>query len=189
MDDVELYAERASSSLFYLVQESLQISDEICRQAASHVGVAVGLCTLLRGTPYHIAAHSQTHLPAEILASKGITLQQLLLPAQMQKRTKEEQLSLQEGLRDVVYEVAAQAHGHLQQGMGLLTQILQEKDKKQRNNHVVASLLPAVKADIYLKQLQTHGFDVFAHEMMQNQQLRHQFRLMKALWTHKLVSD
>src|SRR3546814_9915901 len=53
MAELEQYAERAASSLVYLTQDALGLEEDIIRRAGSHVGVATGLVTLLRGTYHH----------------------------------------------------------------------------------------------------------------------------------------
>jgi len=53
LDALENYAEEGHSSLHYLVLQSLGVSGEASEYAASHVGVASGLTTMLRGFPHH----------------------------------------------------------------------------------------------------------------------------------------
>ena len=53
LDALENYAEEGHSSVQYLVLQSLGVQDEASEYAASHVGVASGLTTTLRGFAYH----------------------------------------------------------------------------------------------------------------------------------------
>ena len=64
--------------------------------AASHLGKAVGISTLLRGTVYH-AQRRRIYLPADLMAQEGVDENQL---------TKGE---ASEGLNNVVFEVASAA--------------------------------------------------------------------------------
>jgi hypothetical protein len=54
LSDLEDYAEKAHSSLLYMMLESMRVTDEQTEYMASHVGVSYGICTLLRGTLYHM---------------------------------------------------------------------------------------------------------------------------------------
>ena len=55
MDELEEYAAYAHSSILYLTLELLGIKDEKAAYIASHVGVSLGICSLLRGFPHHSA--------------------------------------------------------------------------------------------------------------------------------------
>ena len=54
MDQLEVYAEHAHSSIFYLLLEAANIQDDTSLYTASHVGVSFGLVTYLRALPYEI---------------------------------------------------------------------------------------------------------------------------------------
>lgn len=64
--------------------------------AASHLGKAVGITTLLRGTVYH-AQRRRIYLPSDLMAKEGVSEDQL---------TRGEP---SEGLNNVVFEVASAA--------------------------------------------------------------------------------
>ena len=64
--DVEAYAEATQSSLLYLSLEALGVRDVNADHAASHIGKALGIATLLRALPVH-ARMGQHYLPAELL--------------------------------------------------------------------------------------------------------------------------
>ncbi len=55
MDALENYAEYSHSSINYLLLEVLGIHDEQMQYIASHVGVASGIMSLLRGFAHHSA--------------------------------------------------------------------------------------------------------------------------------------
>ncbi|RLN06784.1 hypothetical protein BBO99_00002315 [Phytophthora kernoviae] len=66
LHELELYAEQTSSSLLYLTLECLGIRDDAADQVAGHAGMAIGLATLLRGTPYH-SSRQQSYLPEDLM--------------------------------------------------------------------------------------------------------------------------
>ena len=72
------------------------MKDSELDHAASHLGKAVGITTLLRGTVYH-AQRRRVYLPADLLAQEGVSEDQL---------TRGEP---SEGLNNVVFEVASAA--------------------------------------------------------------------------------
>ena len=81
----------------YLVQaEAAGIKDSELDHATSHLGKAVGITQLLRGTVYH-AQKRRVYLPADIMAKEGVTESQLT-----QGEPSPE-------LNNVVYEVASTA--------------------------------------------------------------------------------
>jgi NADH dehydrogenase [ubiquinone] 1 alpha subcomplex assembly factor 6 len=64
---MEKYAEETASSLLYLSLECLGSKDVNFDHAASHLGKAVGICTFLKGTAYHIKKRT-IYLPLSLLA-------------------------------------------------------------------------------------------------------------------------
>jgi phytoene/squalene synthetase len=178
MDELEQYAERASSSLIYLTQDAMGLEDDTVRRAGSHVGVATGLVTLLRGTYHHVHANKQWYLPADLCAAKGLDMDSIAHGVVDERQ--------QHALADIVYEVAAQAHAHLDAGAKLLAQVQPSRERTR----ALYSLLPAVKTKLVLEVLQKERFDVMNPELLQRsgpQQLRHQFQLLKATWTGKFM--
>ncbi|RUS16155.1 Squalene/phytoene synthase-domain-containing protein [Endogone sp. FLAS-F59071] len=65
--DVETYAENTASALLYLQLESLGVRDVSVDHAASHLGKAIGIATLLRALPFH-ASRRRLVLPAQVTA-------------------------------------------------------------------------------------------------------------------------
>lgn len=53
MDELEDYAEFAHSSLIYLLLEALNVQEQLAFDVASHIGVCIGITTLLRGHFHH----------------------------------------------------------------------------------------------------------------------------------------
>lgn len=65
--DMETYAENTASTLLYLQLESLGVRDVSADHAASHLGKAIGIATLLRALPFH-ASRRRLVLPAQVTA-------------------------------------------------------------------------------------------------------------------------
>lgn len=114
--DLERYGEMTASSLLYLALEAVGVRDVAADHCASHIGKAAGLVTALRGLAPH-AARGQVYMPLDVLARHSWTPQQLYeafqAPAPAPLPT----------LRDVVFEVATVAHGHMQHAAELVPQV------------------------------------------------------------------
>lgn len=52
-DDLEDYAEKAHSSLIYLILQMMQINQQDVHYVGSHIGVCTGIVTLLRGYAFN----------------------------------------------------------------------------------------------------------------------------------------
>lgn len=68
--DMERYCENTSSALLYLHLDTLSVKNTLADHAASHLGKAAGITTLLRGTPYQ-AKERRVYLPGEVLSKVG----------------------------------------------------------------------------------------------------------------------
>jgi NADH dehydrogenase [ubiquinone] 1 alpha subcomplex assembly factor 6 len=69
--DMEAYCENTSSALLYLHLDSLGVKNTLADHAASHLGKASGISTLLRGTPWMVK-EGRVYLPGEVLSKVGI---------------------------------------------------------------------------------------------------------------------
>uniref|UniRef100_A0A673VF04 NADH:ubiquinone oxidoreductase complex assembly factor 6 n=1 Tax=Suricata suricatta TaxID=37032 RepID=A0A673VF04_SURSU len=100
IQELENYAENTQSSLLYLTLEILGVKDLHADHAASHIGKAQGIVTCLRATPYH-GSRRRVFLPMEICMLHGVSQEDFLRQNQDQN------------VRDVIYDIASQAHLHL----------------------------------------------------------------------------
>lgn len=66
------YAEYTASSLLYLTLEAMGIRDATADHAASHIGKATGIVTILRGTRYH-ANNGTLYIPLDIQRQYKVT--------------------------------------------------------------------------------------------------------------------
>ncbi|XP_069777937.1 NADH dehydrogenase (ubiquinone) complex I, assembly factor 6 isoform X2 [Narcine bancroftii] len=101
IQELEAYGENAQSSLIYLLLEVLGVRDIHADHAGSHIGKAQGIVTCLRATPYH-SLRQKVYLPLDICLLHGVS-QEDFIRGNSQKR-----------VRDVVFDVASQAHVHLE---------------------------------------------------------------------------
>jgi NADH dehydrogenase [ubiquinone] 1 alpha subcomplex assembly factor 6 len=65
LDALEQYAENTASSLLYLALECLGMRDINADHAASHIGKALGLVTVIKALPYN-AKVRQLYLPLDL---------------------------------------------------------------------------------------------------------------------------
>ncbi|XP_030638202.1 NADH dehydrogenase (ubiquinone) complex I, assembly factor 6 isoform X3 [Chanos chanos] len=126
LQELESYAENTQSSLLYLLLETLGVKDVHADHAASHIGKAQGIVTCLRATPYH-SRRRKVYLPMDICMLHGASQEDFIRG------------SREQNVRDVIYDIASQAHVHLQ--------------------HVVL--------EDYLQRIRKVDFDVF-HPSLQN---------------------
>ena len=136
---VEDYAEGTASQLLYLQLEAAGLGGAEAEHAASHLGRAVGLVALLRGTAHH-AERQRSYLPADVCAAHGVRIDEVLAGR------------LPPGLPDVALAVASAAKQHL------------EAARAQAGGVPAgarALMLPALGADLYLRALEERGFDLF----------------------------
>lgn len=141
---LEKYAEGTSSQLLYLQAEAAEIKDSELDHATSHLGKAVGITQLLRGTVYH-AQRRRVYLPTDLMAREGVTEDQLTRG----EPTPE--------LNNVVYEVASTAKGHLDEARAMQGKLPKEARPL---------MLPSVACGLYLDALQDNAFNVFSQTML-----------------------
>ncbi|XP_029815097.1 NADH dehydrogenase (ubiquinone) complex I, assembly factor 6 isoform X3 [Manacus vitellinus] len=101
IQELETYAENTQSALLYLTLEMLGVRDIHADHAASHIGKAQGIVTCLRATPYH-STRQKVFLPMDICMLHGVSQEDFI-------RGKQEK-----NVRDVIYDIASQAHIHLE---------------------------------------------------------------------------
>ena len=88
----------------------LSISDSTVSHAASHLGVAQTMATLLRALPYH-AINGRMVIPAEITAKHGVVQEEVFRKG-----------SGARGIEDAVFELATLANDHLNTARSMFTE-------------------------------------------------------------------
>jgi len=129
---VEQYGEKAFSSVYLLLLEVMGNSNGHAKHAATQLGECEGLCTLLRGTPFHVTKR-RLYLPSKVMMDLGVTQEGVLRRG-----------PLEEGVRDVVEVIAERAQQHLES--------VRFRAKYLKPEHKML-LLPAVACDHYLAKL------------------------------------
>ncbi|KAG2433499.1 hypothetical protein HYH02_012617 [Chlamydomonas schloesseri] len=136
---LETYAEGTASQLLYLQLAAAGVKHRDADHAASHLGRAVGITTLLRGTAAHAAAR-RSYLPVDLCAEARVSQEDVYSGA------------VSEGLRDVVHKVASLAKGHLDEARRLAPRL---------PAGAAGLMLPAVAVDRYLQALEAVNFDPY----------------------------
>ena len=150
LKQLEEKAEGTISQLLYLQLEAYQgfkafagderdMVGEDVREATSHIGRAVGLATLLRGTRFY-ASRQQTYLPVDLCDHHGIEPGDLI----------NDQNCLSDGVRLVVRDIVDRAQEHLRQGRV-------QRSTKKLPRDVSTLLLPSLAADLYLRALSSRA--------------------------------
>ncbi|XP_046832002.1 NADH dehydrogenase (ubiquinone) complex I, assembly factor 6 [Vespa velutina] len=151
---VENYAESTVSSIYYLLLEAHGTKNIKADHAASHLGKAQGIVTLLRSIPYH-AQKRVIVLPEDILMKHNISSESVLRNV---KNT---------ALNDVIFEVASCAKQHVEEAISLNT--LQESK---------SIFLPIICIENYLEELRKTDFDIFHPRLVR----RNGFLPLQLLW-------
>lgn len=154
---LEQYAEGTTGQLLALQLEAAGIggssssdvggsstADAAAEHAAAHLGKAVGLVSLLRGTYAH-AAQRRVYLPADVCAAHGVGADDVLAGRDSP------------GMRDAVLSVAAAAKQHLDAAQQLV------RDAAPAARPLFA---PGVAAGMYLAALERAGFNLFDPAML-----------------------
>ncbi|XP_041961740.1 NADH dehydrogenase (ubiquinone) complex I, assembly factor 6 isoform X1 [Alosa sapidissima] len=139
LQELEAYSENTQSSLLYLLLETIGIKDVHADHAASHIGKAHGIVTCLRATPYN-SRRRRVYLPMDICMLHGVSQEDFIRG------------SREQNVRDVVYDIASQAHVHLQHARSF---------SKSVPAAASAAFLQTVVLEDYLQRVRKVDFDVF----------------------------
>ncbi|KMZ09376.1 NADH dehydrogenase (ubiquinone) complex I, assembly factor 6 homolog [Drosophila sechellia] len=135
--ELEEYTEQTFSSLLLLLLEVGGVRDLNADHAASHLGKAQGIATLLRSIP--LAGRQQAPcIPLEVLVLHGVSQERII-------RSKSDD----KGVEDCIFDVASAANTHLK-----LARQLHDKVPPQ----VRKIFLSAVATDAYLERLRRANF-------------------------------
>ncbi|KJE92383.1 phytoene synthase [Capsaspora owczarzaki ATCC 30864] len=159
LQDVETYGENTYSGLLYLTLESMGIQSIQADHAASHVGKAEAIVTLLRATPAN-ASNRRVYLPMELTAKHGVVQEDVVRGV----NTK--------ALQEVAYELASSAHVHLQTAQAMAADLPAGTAKV---------LLPAVPCAEFLERIQQADFNLFEPSLQQRNPML-PFSLFKHSW-------
>ncbi|XP_066539560.1 NADH dehydrogenase (ubiquinone) complex I, assembly factor 6 isoform X2 [Hoplias malabaricus] len=139
IQELESYSENTQSSLLYLLLETLGVKNVHADHAASHIGKAHGIVTCLRATPHH-SKRRKVYLPMDICMLHGASQEDFIRG------------SREKNVRDVVYDIASQAHVHLQHARSF---------RKNVPDAAMPAFLHTVTIEDYLERVRKVDFDVF----------------------------
>lgn len=129
---------------------------------ASHLGKAIGITTLLRGTKHH-ASRGSLYIPLDLQREFKVAPDDLLRGPQSQ--------DAMQALADVFYEVSAHAHVHLEHARHMLPQAPPGS---------AAAMLQGVRTVMYLEDLQRANFNALDDNLEPKGHFRYQLRLLWA---------
>ncbi|CAL8247560.1 unnamed protein product [Lota lota] len=159
LQELEAYSENTQSSLLYLLLESLGVKNVHADHAASHIGKAQGIVTCLRAVPYN-SSRRKVYLPMDVCMLHGASQEDFIRG------------SREQNVRDVIYDIASQAHIHLEHARSF-------------SKNVPASAAPAflqtVVLEDYLQKVRRADFDVF-HPSLRNRNPLLAFQLYLRSW-------
>ncbi|KAI0086519.1 Squalene/phytoene synthase [Irpex rosettiformis] len=152
VDSLTAHAESTSSTFLYLLLALLsQSASHTYSHAASHVGVAQTISTLLRALPYH-ASKGHLVIPAEITARHGVSQEEVFRYGGDAKK-----------IDDAVFDFATLANDHLITARDMFN--------KECGGKVPTPVRPvflsAVPAALYLERLEKVNFDAFDPSLQQ----------------------
>jgi len=142
IDSLELYAEGTQTAMINLTLQALgEFEHQGSVAAASHVGQAVGLTLLLRGTRFH-AARNRCYLPKSVTSANKLNLSTLVKGEPSQE------------LSQCVFEIATEAKRHLE--------LAKEKETTRKARK---ALLSAEIARTYLDLLEKYDYDIMCPQL------------------------
>ncbi|KAG1785965.1 isoprenoid synthase domain-containing protein [Suillus plorans] len=144
LESMTSHAESTSSTFLYLLLEMLKLPSSTLAHAASHLGVAQSLTTLIRALPFH-ASKGVMVIPAEITAKHNVNQQEIFSKGKSSH-----------GLEDAVFELATVANDHLLTARDMF---------KESGGRVPPDAMPVFSAAIpvvsILSTLESVNFNVF----------------------------
>ncbi|XP_016985321.1 NADH dehydrogenase (ubiquinone) complex I, assembly factor 6 homolog [Drosophila rhopaloa] len=135
--ELEEYAEQTFSSLLLLLLEVGGVRDLQVDHAASHLGKAQGIATLLRAIPL-TGRQQAVCVPLEVLVRHGVSQERIIRGRSDDK-----------GVEECIFEVASAANNHLK---------LARQQHEQMSPQVRKIFLSAVATDAYLERLRRANF-------------------------------
>jgi len=157
------YCENTASCILYLSLICQGVQSVHADHAASHIGKAMGLTTMIRAIPYHIH-QGRLSLPLNIVDQTKIPINDTLKG----KSTPQ--------LEEAIFQIASVAKDHIHHA-------------RRFHNQVPSSakpvLLPVVPCDMYLDRLQKHHFNIFAPNFSSSLTSWQRLGLIGTLYSYK----
>jgi NADH dehydrogenase [ubiquinone] 1 alpha subcomplex assembly factor 6 len=148
LQSLEDFAESTQSQLLYLQLQSAGIQSSDADHAASHLGKAVGLTSMLRGM--HQFLKQGTHyFPVDLCTKHSVVPERLLQGEELDSA----------GVREIVFEMASVAHVHLKHSIELHGRA--EKLPQEAKQLMLAR----VSCQLFLQALERNDFSLFSNGM------------------------
>ncbi|KAF5382555.1 hypothetical protein D9615_002846 [Tricholomella constricta] len=145
-DSLIAHAESTSSTVLYLLLSLLSLPSSALSHAASHLGAAQTITTLIRALPFH-AKNGRMIIPAEITAKHGVKQEDVFRYGPSA-----------EGIEDAVFEFATLANDHLLTARDMLKE-------EGMGGKVPPRAMPVFMAGVpignFLGRLEKANFDAF----------------------------
>jgi NADH dehydrogenase [ubiquinone] 1 alpha subcomplex assembly factor 6 len=181
LEEIESYAEKTSSRLFYLSLNLLGVSKTVTDQIFSHLGKARGITQLLNSVPFHAGVIRTTvPTPPETPTQEGVKPKSRSGPAKPRQRrivlpreylnkhgVIEEEVYRKgaeaKGLRDAVFDTATRANDYIISAKSLLQDEFKGGKVPQA---LIGPLVEATTSTTMLQELQKRDFDIFDTKLM-----------------------
>ncbi|XP_011873025.1 PREDICTED: NADH dehydrogenase (ubiquinone) complex I, assembly factor 6 [Vollenhovia emeryi] len=160
LESLERYCDYTTSSIYYLLLEAQGTASVDADHAASHLGRAHGLVTLIRSVPYNARKRVMV-LPQDVLLKNSVSSESIFRGQSSA------------GFKDAILEVASCAKQHLKLATTL---------KKTAGKDLNVILLPAVCVENYLEELRKVDFDVFHPTLQRRNGLLPLQLLWRKIW-------
>lgn len=171
MSDLEDHVESTQSSLLYLCLEAMNIRHEQTEFMASHVGVSYGIANLIRSSLRN-ASQNEVYFPVDSAMKVGFNATVLKKPLE---EMNDADVKL---LKEIVYDVASQAYGHLDKARGL---------QSHCDRNAIPVMLPSIITSRFLEDLRKVDFNIL-HPTIVHYQSNYSllFNLLKSTFLTKI---
>jgi len=143
MDSLTAHAESTSSTVLYLLLSLLSLSSSTLSHAASHLGIAQTISTLIRALPFH-AGHGRMIIPAEITAKHGVSQEDVFRQGPEAR-----------GIEEAVFDFATVGNDHLVKAR----ETFKREDKER--TRAMGVFLAGVPVSNVLLRLEKEKFNAF----------------------------
>jgi len=150
MDTLNDHIESTFSTQLYLLLKTLSQTSSELHHAASHLGLAHGVMTLLRGLPFH-ASKRHMVIPAEITSKHKVNQEEVFRYG-----------TDASGLTDAVFDFATRANDNIIVAREMFTKL--DADNKRAGLPV---FLTGIPVQSFLHRLEKANFSIFEPSLQQ----------------------
>lgn len=161
IEQMESHAEKAVSSLYYLLLEGSDVRNVHADHAASHLGKAQGICQLLRGVPLSKEINLIA-LPQNLLTEKKVSHEDVIRGKKIME------------VKEIAFKIATRANQHLEKVkfnnyidvIRYLRFFFQSRSLSNKlSSDAKSVLLPATLVENYLQKLLQVDCDLFSKKL------------------------